>query len=241
MPVLSDFTASRQGSKQNRRASVNVKAAGVLHGFPSNHDRFPIPVLPKQRRHDKGWSLLRPTSCCRPSSLPPSAWARSSCWARTPRGAGAVADHLRFNPESRLVNFHPRQGFPPQRSAAARIGAGALPMRDSILEGTGLYLEKAWGEYLTLAITASFLPLGDLRDLCAGVTMVRVSLAGGQRPGLPLSFEAGDGEAAGQKESPARRKKTNSLFVRYIINPAIPGARLFFGTNESKLALFVVV
>ncbi len=29
----------------------------------------------------------------------------------------------------------------------------------TLAEGIGLYLEKAWGEFLTLAITASFLPL----------------------------------------------------------------------------------
>ena len=45
----------------------------------------------------------------------------------------------------------------------------------AFLEGIGLYLEKAWGEYLTLAITASFLPW-EIFEIFRRVTPVRVSL-----------------------------------------------------------------
>ena len=42
-------------------------------------------------------------------------------------------------------------------------------------EGIGLYLEKAWGEYLTLAITASFLPW-EILEIFRHITWVRVGL-----------------------------------------------------------------
>jgi uncharacterized membrane protein (DUF2068 family) len=44
-----------------------------------------------------------------------------------------------------------------------------------ILEGIGLYLEKVWAEYLTLIITASFLPF-ELHEIMRRFTMPRVSL-----------------------------------------------------------------
>ena len=45
----------------------------------------------------------------------------------------------------------------------------------SMAEGIGLYLEKAWAEYLTLAITASFLPW-EIFEVFHRVTWVRVAL-----------------------------------------------------------------
>jgi uncharacterized membrane protein (DUF2068 family) len=70
-----------------------------------------------------------------------------------------LAYHLRFNPESRFVNFVlDRAEFVNdrllRRFSIALFAYAAL----GTAEGIGLYLEKAWGEYLTLGITASFLP-----------------------------------------------------------------------------------
>lgn len=42
-----------------------------------------------------------------------------------------------------------------------------------ILEGVGLLLEKAWAEYLTAIITASFLPL-EIIEISHGVTWIKV-------------------------------------------------------------------
>jgi len=42
-------------------------------------------------------------------------------------------------------------------------------------EGIGLYLEKAWAEYLTLGITASFLPW-EIFEIIRRATMIRLSL-----------------------------------------------------------------
>ena len=70
-----------------------------------------------------------------------------------------VADHLHFNSEWRLVTFILDKASLLNDPLLRRIGLAAFSYAAlGILEGTGLYLEKAWGEYLTLAITASFLP-----------------------------------------------------------------------------------
>ena len=54
-----------------------------------------------------------------------------------------------------------------------RIGFAAFCYAGiGIAEGIGLYLEKAWGEYLTLVITASFLPL-EIMEILRRHTMPR--------------------------------------------------------------------
>jgi uncharacterized membrane protein (DUF2068 family) len=69
-----------------------------------------------------------------------------------------LADHLRFSPESRFVNFILDKASLLDDPLLRRIGVAAFSYAAlGIVEGTGLYLEKAWGEYLTLVITASFL------------------------------------------------------------------------------------
>jgi uncharacterized membrane protein (DUF2068 family) len=69
------------------------------------------------------------------------------------------ARHLRFNPESKLINFILDRASLVNDPLLRRIGFAAFGYSAlCIAEGLGLYMEKAWGEYLTLAITASFLP-----------------------------------------------------------------------------------
>lgn len=85
-------------------------------------------------------------------------------------------DHLRFNPEPRLVNFLLDKASLLNDPLLRRIGAlafayGALTM----VEGIGLYFEKAWAEYLTLAITASFLPW-EIFEILRRFTLIRTSL-----------------------------------------------------------------
>jgi uncharacterized membrane protein (DUF2068 family) len=70
-----------------------------------------------------------------------------------------IGDLLRFNPESKCVNFLYDKASLINDPLLKRIGALAFSYAAvSMAEGIGLYLEKAWGEFLTLAITASFLP-----------------------------------------------------------------------------------
>jgi uncharacterized membrane protein (DUF2068 family) len=70
-----------------------------------------------------------------------------------------LAHHLRFSPEPRLVDFIlDRASIVTDRMlrrfSVAVFSYAALGMA----EGIGLYLEKGWAEYMTIGITASFLP-----------------------------------------------------------------------------------
>lgn len=87
-----------------------------------------------------------------------------------------LAHHLRFNPESRIVDFILLKGKLVNDSVLRRIGLVAFCYSAiGIAEGVGLYLEKAWGEFLTIAITASFLPW-EVFEVVRRLTWVRVTL-----------------------------------------------------------------
>ena len=89
---------------------------------------------------------------------------------------GRVADHLHFNSEWRLVEFILDKASLLNDPLLRRIGLAAFAYAAlGILEGTGLYLEKAWGEYLTLIITASFLPW-EIIEILRRVTLFRAGL-----------------------------------------------------------------
>ncbi len=88
--------------------------------------------------------------------------------------AGLVSD-LHF-PESRFINFLIDKASMIDDHMLRRIGAGAFGYSGlSLLEAIGLYLEKAWGEYLTLLITASFLPI-EIRELVLRFTWLRIGI-----------------------------------------------------------------
>jgi uncharacterized membrane protein (DUF2068 family) len=87
-----------------------------------------------------------------------------------------LADHLRFNPESRLVNFILDKAAVVDDRLLRRIGeVGFIYAGLDLLEGIGLYLEKTWAEYLTLIITASFLPW-EMMEVFRRITPIRVGL-----------------------------------------------------------------
>ena len=89
---------------------------------------------------------------------------------------GQIVGALRFNPESRLINFILDQASLLNDPLLRRIGLVAFCYAGlSLAEGIGLYLEKAWGEFLTLFITASFLPW-EVFEVARRVTWVRVAL-----------------------------------------------------------------
>jgi uncharacterized membrane protein (DUF2068 family) len=86
------------------------------------------------------------------------------------------ARHLRFNPESRLVTFVLEKASLINDPVLRRIGLFAYCYAAlTMVEGIGLYLEKAWGEFLTLAITASFLPW-ELFEIYHHLSWIRVGL-----------------------------------------------------------------
>lgn len=87
-----------------------------------------------------------------------------------------IASDLRFNPESKFVNFVLDRASLLNDPMLRRIGFGAFCYAAvGLAEGVGLYLEKAWGEYLTLLITASFLPF-EIHEIMRRLTWPRVSL-----------------------------------------------------------------
>jgi uncharacterized membrane protein (DUF2068 family) len=87
-----------------------------------------------------------------------------------------LADHLRFNSEPRFVNFILEKAPLVDDHMLRRIGAVVFIYAAlDLIEGTGLYLEKVWGEYLTLAITASFLPW-EIFEVLRRVTWIRSGL-----------------------------------------------------------------
>lgn len=87
-----------------------------------------------------------------------------------------LARHFRFDPESRLVNFLLDKASLLNDPLLLRIGFVAYCYAAiTLVEGIGLYLEKAWGEFLTLVITASFLPW-ELFEIFRRVTWFRVGL-----------------------------------------------------------------
>jgi uncharacterized membrane protein (DUF2068 family) len=87
-----------------------------------------------------------------------------------------LANHLRFNPESRLVNFILEKASLVDDKMLRQISAVFfLYAALDLVEGLGLYLEKIWAEFFTLAITASFLPW-EIYEVVRRVTWPRVGL-----------------------------------------------------------------
>jgi uncharacterized membrane protein (DUF2068 family) len=87
-----------------------------------------------------------------------------------------IADRLRFNPEGRIVGFLLDRASLLDDPLLRRIGAAAFCYAIiSLAEAIGLYLEKTWGELLTLLITASFLPW-EVIEIIRRITWPRVSL-----------------------------------------------------------------
>lgn len=87
-----------------------------------------------------------------------------------------IAGDLRFNPEGRFVNFVLDRASLLNDPLLRKIGFGAFSYAAiSIFEAIGLYREKAWGEYLTAIITASFLPF-EIHEILRRLTLPRVGL-----------------------------------------------------------------
>ena len=87
-----------------------------------------------------------------------------------------LARHLRFNPESRLVDFILEKASLINDPVLRRIGLVAYcDATVTLVEGVGLYLEKPWAKYITLAITASFLPW-EVLEIIRRLDWIRVGL-----------------------------------------------------------------
>jgi uncharacterized membrane protein (DUF2068 family) len=86
------------------------------------------------------------------------------------------AHHMHFSPESHIVDFVLDRVSIVNDKLLRRFGVGLFAYAAlGSVEGIGLYLEKAWAEYMTLGITASFLPW-EIFEVFRRSTWVRVGL-----------------------------------------------------------------
>jgi uncharacterized membrane protein (DUF2068 family) len=87
-----------------------------------------------------------------------------------------LANHLRFNPESKFVNFLlVKSSILDDRLLKRIVEVFFIYAGLDLVEGIGLYLEKTWAKYLTLAITTSFLPL-EVYEVFNKLTLIRAGL-----------------------------------------------------------------
>ncbi len=87
-----------------------------------------------------------------------------------------LAEHLHFTSEPRFIDFILEKSSLVNDHMLRRIGAVVFIYAGlDLIEGIGLYLEKTWAEYLTLAITASFLPW-EIFEVLRRVTWIRSGL-----------------------------------------------------------------
>jgi len=87
-----------------------------------------------------------------------------------------LVHHLHFNPESRAVDFILDRASIVNDRLLRRFSVGLFAYAAvGMTEGIGLYLEKAWGEYLTVLITGSFLPW-EIFEVIRRATLVRSGL-----------------------------------------------------------------
>lgn len=91
-----------------------------------------------------------------------------------------IAEHfiyaMRFNPEGHLVNLVLVRVamIDPHRLKEISAAIFAIAALDAI-EGTGLVLEQAWAEFVTLILTASFLPW-EIWELVRRITWIKLGL-----------------------------------------------------------------
>ncbi len=88
----------------------------------------------------------------------------------------ALVEVLHWSPESRVVQFLLEKAELLNDPMLKRIGFGAFCYAAvGVVEAVGLYLEKVWAEFLTILITASFLPI-EVHELIRRFTWMRVSI-----------------------------------------------------------------
>lgn len=156
---------------------MRIVSYNQIRSFPYIMTGFTTDTVRKQGRRDKGLVLIASYKL-----LAALVFAAVGVGALrlVGRDVGDVlsdlASDLRFNPESRFVNFVLDRASLLDDPALRRIGLGAFCYAAiGIAEAVGLFLEKVWAEYLTLLITASFLPL-EVIEILHRLTWARVAL-----------------------------------------------------------------
>jgi uncharacterized membrane protein (DUF2068 family) len=87
-----------------------------------------------------------------------------------------IVDIMRFNPEGHFVKvvLDRVELIDPHRLRQISVVIFGIAALDTI-EGVGLMMEKAWAEFVTLILTASFLPW-ELFELARRVTAIKLGL-----------------------------------------------------------------
>jgi uncharacterized membrane protein (DUF2068 family) len=165
---------------ENREASFNVEAGGcfLLAFAARGSDRHPLKSSAKSRQRHNRWLILIALFKLVQAVLfiAIGVGVRRLLHKNIGDELLTLADHLRFNPESHLVNLILVKASIVDDKMLRRISAVFfLYAALDIVEGTGLYLEKMWGEFFTLIITASFLPW-EIYEVVRRLTWPRVSL-----------------------------------------------------------------
>lgn len=83
---------------------------------------------------------------------------------------------MRFDPENRAVNLLLEKAalLSSQKLKVISIALLLYAVLD-VIEGTGLMMKKAWGEYFTLILTASFLPW-EFYQIIRHITLLKVGV-----------------------------------------------------------------
>lgn len=137
----------------------------------------PIQIIPPHRRHNTWLIAIAAFKLAQAVLFAVVAMGALGLLHKDVGGLMAqLADYLRFNPESRVVYFVLDKASRIDDRLLTLIGEiGFLYAGMDMLEGIGLYLEKTWAEYLTLTITASFLPW-EIMEVFRRITPMRVGL-----------------------------------------------------------------
>jgi uncharacterized membrane protein (DUF2068 family) len=93
---------------------------------------------------------------------------------------GGMIEHLtealRLDPANRFVDAALGKASRLQPEQIKKLGLGSFLYAALFLaEGTGLWLEKRWGEWLTLIITSSLVPV-EIYEICRHPTPVKLAV-----------------------------------------------------------------
>ncbi|MGC1372768.1 MAG: DUF2127 domain-containing protein, partial [Candidatus Sulfotelmatobacter sp.] len=83
---------------------------------------------------------------------------------------------LRIDPGSHFVNLALEKAARVSPARVKKLGLGSFLYAGLFLaEGTGLWLRKRWGEWLTVIITASLVPV-EIYEICRHFSYVKIAV-----------------------------------------------------------------
>jgi uncharacterized membrane protein (DUF2068 family) len=94
------------------------------------------------------------------------------------KNVGGLAEHyadaLRLDPANHWVDMALSKAWRLRPEQIKKLGAGGLVYAGLFFsEGTGLWLQKLWGEWLTVIITSTLVPL-EIYEICRHPSVLKV-------------------------------------------------------------------